>query len=212
MISILRHEGLNGNLLNIVDWVKQFGKWCIVDIKDIPSINEGIIVAFDMPMHPTSAYKMSNPSTELGQTESQQLMDYHFDLIQVPIIFFGSFLPIEKLGGSLNLISSKTRIRNIKIASDIRPKGEYWAKGKRIYKVQKYPDNMDIWGRYIGKSIFTEDVVAFSVKDVWCCNTTPYKFENLEGSHYKKQFNLQYGDPFSNILMAKVYEKKGIQT
>lgn len=208
MINIVKHEGLNGNLLKIIEWVKQFGQWKIIEVKDMPSINEGIIIVFDLPLVPTGAYRIQYPKTELGQTEAINIKEYMLENTQVPLIFYGSLSVVEMLGGSLEFISSSTKVRNIKVQYN---HNEYWAKGQRTQKINVYPDNMEALSRYIQKeSIFHTDICAFRSKNVWCCNTVPYKFENLEGSHYRKIFKHKTGDPLSNFLITLIYEKESV--
>ena len=202
MIHIVEHPGLNGQFLKICKWVSQFGSCKLTRLNETPSITSGIILIIDLPIRPESGYRVKHPISEFGQLEATQLKEFFLDNINVPIISFGSFSLGEMKGAKLSFKSSKTKTRQLLGVME----ENYWFKGQYTELPTELPENAEILANYLTKEKEIGSPLAFSIDNVVCCNTQPYKFENVENSHYKKVFGYEIGDPISNEIM-KVYEQ-----
>ena len=203
MIHIVEHPGLNGQFLKICKWVSQFGPCKLTRLNETPSITSGIILIIDLPIRPESGYRVKHPISEFGQLEATQLKEFFLDNINVPVLSFGSFSLGEMKGVKLHFQSSRARTRML---LGTEGKEEYWFKGQYTEIPIELPEKAEILATYLNKEKEIGSPLAFSIDNVVCCNTQPYKFENVENSHYRKVFGYEIGDPISNGIM-KVYEQ-----
>lgn len=216
MIHIMEHEGLRGSFLDIVKWVKQFSnEWKLVQVKDLPLIENGIILVMDLPIRPTAAIRIDNPLNELGQTEAQILFDYVLPTIKVPIVSFGSFSVAEMIGCRLEYQSNRRRPKKAQVKPTFKSPIEwYWGDLRKDVIITGFSEetSKEVLATYGAKSEIDSDICAIKSKNIWVSNLVPYLMENWKSSHYKKMFGYEIGDPVSNLIMGKAYrhEKESI--
>lgn len=198
MINLVLHDALNGNMLRVVQWLKQFSsdKINLVQVNDIPVIEKGIIVVVDLPLRPTSPFRVMHPKTENGQIAAQNIFDFVLDNLEVPAIFYGGYSVMDMLG--MKFEPGKKR-KAYKIRGHYQGTS-YWMKSY----MDIIPTNAP--AKVLAESDQGQIPIVLKKDNIWCCNTVPYKFENWSGSLYKREFGFDIGDPISNQIFMKVWQ------